>query len=58
MGTAYGIDLPFDTSAILGLRGDPPKILVRAEVLDPRSSMPYTTEFAVPVIDAMNGGDS
>ncbi|MCP4833835.1 MAG: hypothetical protein GY895_03635 [Phycisphaera sp.] len=57
MGTAYGIDLPIETPAILGLRGDPPKILVRAEVRDPRSSTPYTTEFAIPVIDSMGGGD-
>jgi hypothetical protein len=58
MGTAYALDLPIVTPDVLGLRGDPPMVLVRTEVQDPRSDTPYRTEFAVPVIDAMKGGAS
>ncbi|MDG2020751.1 MAG: hypothetical protein P8J59_02250 [Phycisphaerales bacterium] len=58
MGTAYAIDLPIETVAVLELRGDPPMVLVRTEVRDPRSDTPYRTEFAVPVIDAMEEGAS
>ncbi len=53
MGTAYAVDLPIMAPGVLGLRGDPPMVLVRTEVRDPRSDTPYRTEFAVPVIDAM-----
>ena len=53
-----GLDLPIVTPDVLGLRGDPPMVLVRTEVQDPRSDTPYRTEFAVPVIDAMEGGAS
>lgn len=58
MGTTYAIDLPVKTPEMLGLGDDPPKILVRVEVTDPRSTSPYRLEFAVPVTGAIEGGGS
>lgn len=58
MGTAYAVDLPIMAPGVLGLGDDPPKILVRVEVTDPRSTSPYRLEFAVPVTGAIEGGGS
>ncbi|MCP4012509.1 MAG: hypothetical protein GY728_05285 [Phycisphaeraceae bacterium] len=58
MGTAYAVDLPVKTPEMLGLGDDPPKILVRVEVTDPRSTSPYRLEFSVPVTEAIEGGGS
>jgi len=58
MGTAYAVDLPIMAPGVLGLGDDPPKILVRVEVTDPRSTSPCRLEFAVPVTGAIEGGGS
>ncbi|MCP4834913.1 MAG: hypothetical protein GY895_09120 [Phycisphaera sp.] len=58
MGTAYAIDLPIEGPGVLELRGDPPMVLIRTEVRDPRSDAPYATEFAVPVTESVEAGAS